>query len=118
MIAYELGYRAQLDARTSVTLSTYFNEYNDVRSTSITPVTLLPFFFQNNLEGHTAGAELSGTYQVLDNWSLHLGYDLLQEHLHVKPGQFDLEQCPQRNVGPAATGVPAFFGDAVRKSRI
>lgn len=100
VIAYELGYRAQLDARTSVTVSTYFNDYNDVRSTSITPVTLLPFFFQNNLEGHTAGAELSGTYQVLDNWSLHLGYDLLQEHLHVKPGQFDLDDALNETSDP------------------
>ncbi|HEY4339438.1 MAG TPA: TonB-dependent receptor plug domain-containing protein [Steroidobacteraceae bacterium] len=91
VIAYELGYRAELDARTTVSLSTYFNDYNDVRSTSFTPATLIPFFFQNNLEGHTYGAELSGNYQPLDNWTLHLGYDLLQEHLRVKPGQFDLD---------------------------
>jgi iron complex outermembrane receptor protein len=100
VIAYELGYRAQFDARTSITLSTYFNDYNDVRSTSFTPVTLLPFFFQNNLEGHTAGAELSGTYQILDNWSLHLGYDLLQEHLHVKPGQYDLDAALNETSDP------------------
>ncbi len=100
VIAYELGYRAQLDGRTFVTLSSYVNEYDDVRSTSITPVTLLPFFFQNNLEGHTAGAEFSSTYQVLDNWSLHLGYDLLQEHLHVKPGQFDLSNALNETSDP------------------
>jgi iron complex outermembrane recepter protein len=100
VIAYEAGYRAQLDGRTSITLSTYFNDYNDVRSTSYTPATLLPFFFQNNLEGHTAGAELSGTYQVLDNWSLHLGYDLLKEHLHVKPGQFDLDDALNETSDP------------------
>jgi iron complex outermembrane receptor protein len=100
VIAYELGYRAQLDGRTSVSLATYFNDYNDVRSTSFTPVTLLPFFFQNNLAGHTAGAELSGTYQVVENWSLHLGYDLLQEHLHVKPGQFDLDAALNETADP------------------
>ncbi|HEV2701585.1 MAG TPA: TonB-dependent receptor [Steroidobacteraceae bacterium] len=100
VIAYELGYRAQLDGKTTVTLSTYFNQYDDVRSTSITPVTLLPFFFQNNLEGHTAGAELSSNYEVLDNWSLHVGYDLLQEHLHVKPGQFDLSNALNETSDP------------------
>jgi iron complex outermembrane recepter protein len=100
VIAYELGYRAQLDARTSVTLSTYFNDYNDVRSTSYTPVTLLPFFFQNNLEGHTYGSELSVVYQALDNWKLHLGYDLLQEHLHVKPGEFDLDDALNETADP------------------
>jgi iron complex outermembrane recepter protein len=100
VIAYEAGYRAQLDGRTTVSLATYFNDYNDVRSTSYTPTTLIPFFFQNNLEGHTAGAELSANYQVLDNWSLHLGYDLLQEHLHVKPGQFDLDAALNETADP------------------
>ncbi|HEY6458150.1 MAG TPA: TonB-dependent receptor [Steroidobacteraceae bacterium] len=100
VIAYELGYRAQLDERTSMTLSTYFNDYNDVRSTSYTPATLIPFFFQNNLEGHTYGAELSVVYQALDNWKLHLGYDLLQEHLHVKPGEFDLDDALNETADP------------------
>jgi iron complex outermembrane receptor protein len=100
LIAYELGYRAQLDVRTSVALSTYFNDYNDVRSTSYTPATLIPFFFQNNLEGHTYGAEFSVVYQALDNWKLHLGYDLLQEHLHVKPGEFDLDDALNETADP------------------
>ena len=100
VIAYELGYRALLDERTSVTLSTYFNDYNDVRSTSYTPATLIPFFFQNNLEGHTYGAELSVVYQALDDWKLHLGYDLLQEHLHVKPGEFDLDDALNETADP------------------
>jgi iron complex outermembrane receptor protein len=100
VIAYELGYRAQVNARTSVTLSTYFNDYDDVRSTSFTPKTIIPLFFQNNLEGHTYGAEFSSNYQVLDNWSLHLGYDLLQEHLHVKPGQFDLDNALNETADP------------------
>jgi iron complex outermembrane receptor protein len=100
VIAYEAGYRAQVTTQTSVSLSTYYNDYNDVRSTGFTPTTILPFYFQNNLEGHTYGAELSGNYQVLDNWSLHLGYDLLQEHLHVKPGQFDLNDALNETADP------------------
>ena len=87
---------------------------------AITPVTLLPFFFQNNLEGHTYGAELSGTYQVLDNWSLHLGYDLLQEHLHVKPGQFDLDDAlnetsdPQQQVALRSSATLFGMLDSIR----
>ena len=100
VIAYEMGYRAQITGRTSLSLSTYFNDYNDVRSTSITPATIIPLYFQNNLEGHTYGAELTGTYQLLDNWSLHLGYDLLQEYLHVKPGTFDLDNALNETADP------------------
>ncbi len=50
----------------------------------------LPAVFANNLEGHTYGAELSATYEVLAGWRLHGGYNLLKESIHVKPGQVDL----------------------------
>jgi iron complex outermembrane receptor protein len=61
-----------------------------VRSVSFTPATIVPLYFQNNLEGHTWGVELSANYQVLENWSLHAGYDFLEENIRVRPGQFDL----------------------------
>ena len=98
--AYEVGYREQLNARLTSSISTFYNDYNDVRSTSITPATVIPFFFANNLEGHTYGAELSATIQVIDQWSLHLGYDLLKESLHVKPGQFDLSNAINETADP------------------
>ncbi len=100
VVAYESGYHAQLDSRTSLSVSMYFNDYTNVRSTSFTPATIIPLYFQNNLEGHTYGAELSGNYQVLDHWNVHLGYDLLQEHLHVKPGQFDLDDALNETSDP------------------
>jgi iron complex outermembrane recepter protein len=88
--AYELGYRGGLGSRVTGSISTFYNVYSDVRSTSFTPATIVPLYFQNNLEGHTWGAELSANYQVLENWSLHAGYDFLEENIRVKAGQFDL----------------------------
>jgi iron complex outermembrane receptor protein len=41
------------------------------------------------LDGTTHGFELSSSYQPLDWWQLHAGYDLLVEHLHVRAGQTD-----------------------------
>jgi len=98
--AYELGYRARITERITGSLSTYYNEYTDVRSTSLTPGTVIPFFFANNLEGHTYGAEVSASWQVLDEWSLHLGYDLLKEALRIKPGQFDLSNGLNETADP------------------
>ena len=86
VIAYELGYRAQLGQKVSGSISTFYNDYNDVRSVSFTPGTVIPFFFDNNLEGYTYGLELTANYQVLDWWRLHGGYDLLEEHIVVKSG--------------------------------
>ncbi|HWW20454.1 MAG TPA: TonB-dependent receptor [Steroidobacteraceae bacterium] len=100
LLAYELGYRAQFTSRFSSAVSTFYNVYSDVRSTSITPRTVLPFYFANNLEGHTYGLEFSGDYQLLDNWSLHGGYTLLREHLRVKPGQVDINDALNETADP------------------
>ena len=100
MIAYELGYRAQLSSTFTTSVSAFYNQYNDVRSTSITPGTILPFYFANNLEGDTYGLEFSGTYQVTEAWSLHAGYTLLRENLRVEPGQFDLSNATNETADP------------------
>jgi iron complex outermembrane receptor protein len=94
LIAYELGYRAAFGTQWSGSLSAFFNDYDHLRSTTATATTTyypfpFPVYFQNNLAGNTQGLELSGSYQPLDWWQLHAGYDLLLEHLHVRAGQVD-----------------------------
>ncbi|MEO9054164.1 MAG: TonB-dependent receptor [Steroidobacteraceae bacterium] len=100
VLAYELGYRVQLEQQVSASVSSFFNHYSDVRSTTLTPTTILPFFFANGLEGDTYGLEFSSNYQVSDTWSLHAGYILLKEHLHVKPGQTDINDALNETADP------------------
>jgi iron complex outermembrane recepter protein len=100
VVAYELGYRVQFDQQLSASVSSFFNHYNDIRSTTITPATLLPFFFANGLEGDTYGLEFTSNYQATDTWSLHAGYTLLKEHLHVKPGQIDINDALNETADP------------------
>jgi iron complex outermembrane recepter protein len=100
LLAYELGYRAQLNSVLEASVSSFYNRYDDVRSTSFTPGTILPLYFANNLEGHTYGLEFSGNYQATDDWSLHAGYTLLRETLRVKPGQFDLDDALNETADP------------------
>jgi len=78
LIAYELGYRARLGSKASASLSMFYNDYDNVRSLSYTPITIVPLFFANNLAGDTYGAELSMDYQIIDQWRLHGGYNLLE----------------------------------------
>jgi iron complex outermembrane recepter protein len=100
LIAYELGYRAQLTSKFTTSVSTFYNQYNDIRSTSFTPDTIIPLYFANNLEGDTYGLEFSSNYQVTGAWSLHAGYTLLRENLRVKPGQFDLSNATNETADP------------------
>lgn len=100
LIAYELGYRGQIGRRFSSSVSTFYNVYRDLRSTSFTPVTLLPFYFANNLQGDTYGIEFSGDYQAMPGWLLHAGYTLLKEHLRVAAGQVDINDALNETADP------------------
>jgi len=100
LIAYELGYRAQLGPKISTSISAFYNDYDHVRSLSFTPTTIIPLFFANNLEGETYGFEFSANYQILEWWRLHAGYDLLKEHIRVKPGQADINHAHNETADP------------------
>jgi iron complex outermembrane receptor protein len=89
LIAYEVGYRAQLGDKVSGSISTYYNDYSKIRSTTPSSPFGFPIYLQNNLEGETYGVEVSADYQMLDWWRLHVGYDFLKEHIHVRPGEVD-----------------------------
>lgn len=100
LIAWEAGYRARNTSAISTSASVFYNVYNNIRSISITPNTILPFFISNNVAGHAYGAELTGSLQLIDNWSLHAGYNFLQTRLHVKEGQFDLAEARNETADP------------------
>jgi iron complex outermembrane recepter protein len=98
LVAYELGYRGQPTSRLSAAVSTFYNDYDEVRSTSLSPPSPpfnlpLPLFFENNLEGETYGFELSADFQARPNWRLHAAYRLLRGDLEVKPGRFDFNNA-------------------------
>ncbi len=105
VITYELGYRAQLNPELSTSLSTFFNNYGDIRSAAYTPPPTplnqgLPIVFQNNLLAQTCGVELTADYQVLEGWRMHAGYDLLQENVWVVPGAKDINNALNETADP------------------
>jgi iron complex outermembrane receptor protein len=98
--AYELGYRAQFSDRFAASAALFYNDYSDVRSTAITPATVLPLFFQNNVAGEMHGLELGVDWQAADHWRLHASYDPIREHLRVRPGQFDFNAALNETADP------------------
>lgn len=100
VVAYELGYRARLHPKLTTSISVFYNEYSDIRSTSPTMPFIIPFVLQNNLEGETHGVEVSASYQALSWWRLHLGYNLLEEHIRVRPGEVDINNAMNETSDP------------------
>ncbi|MEO6994539.1 MAG: TonB-dependent receptor [Lacunisphaera sp.] len=100
VVAYEVGYRAQLAAHLIGSISAFYNQYDNVRSLSSTPATFLPLYFANDLDGETHGAELSLNYDLFNWWRLQAGYTLLKSAIHIRPGGTDLNNALNENSDP------------------
>ncbi len=86
LTAYELGYRAQPSAKSSLSISTFYNVYSDLRSVQYSPVTAFPLMFANGMSGDTDGLEAWGNYQMNEWWRMSAGGNWLHENLHFDPG--------------------------------
>lgn len=100
VVAYEVGYRAILGSQMLLSLALFHNDYSDIRSTNMTPATILPFFFENNVYGETQGFELNLNYQAVEWWQLQFGYNFLSQDLRVKSGAFDLNNAQNETADP------------------
>jgi iron complex outermembrane receptor protein len=91
VVAYELGWRVQARSNLALSLSTFYNQYDDLRSAEPgPPPSGIPITFENGVQGHSYGAELAASYQVSSHWRLRGGYTFLKENLSLKPGSADL----------------------------
>ncbi len=90
MIAYELGWRTQPTKTLSLSLSSFYNVYDNIRSAEPGPPPFgIPVTFGNGVRGNTYGAELAIISQVNGWWQLKGGYTFLKKDLSVKPGSKD-----------------------------
>ncbi len=86
VIAYELGYRAQVTDKLSFDTAAFYNHYN--RLSVITPAiqgSALPFDFTNSMRGDTYGVEIAATWNPTSWWKLHGAYSYLRLDLHADP---------------------------------
>jgi iron complex outermembrane recepter protein len=86
LTAYELGYRSQPSAKSSLSISTFYNVYSDLRSVQFSPGFAFPLMFANGMSGDTDGLEAWGNYQMNEWWRVSAGGNWLHENLHFDPG--------------------------------
>ena len=99
--AYELGYRGNPHARISFSASVFYNEYDDLRTVEITPVTLLPLRWGNLMEGSAYGFEAWANLQLTDWWRLSPGIRTLHKDLEFKEGSSQLIGVRQAGNDPS-----------------
>jgi iron complex outermembrane receptor protein len=90
LIAYELGYRVQLEPQLALSLATFLNNYDDLRSLSpLNPPLAFPVETGSGLRGRSAGAELAAEWQAAPGWRLRAGWTELRVHSERQPGNVD-----------------------------
>ena len=89
-LGYELGYRTQLHDRVSLSASSFYNDYDDLRSVEqANPPRPFPMIIANGLKGRSYGLELTADYNVTDWWRLHGGFTEMRINIHRQPGSTD-----------------------------
>jgi iron complex outermembrane receptor protein len=90
LIAYEAGYRGQFGDQFTLSVSGFYNDYDDLRTTSLLPsLTGVLAQLRNGMRGHTYGVEAWAQYSVNDWWRLSGGVTALHKDLKLKPGVVD-----------------------------
>jgi iron complex outermembrane receptor protein len=83
--AWELGFRFNPSVNLSLTLSTFYNIYNDLYSVEPLPNTLT-YQIQNGTQGDSRGVEFRARYAVNQWWRILGGYTYFYKKLENKPG--------------------------------
>jgi len=101
--AYELGARAQPGAMLSFSASAFYNEYDDLRSIELTPVTVLPLTWGNLIEGSSYGIEAWANLQINSWWRLSPGFRSLHKRLEFSEGSSGLVGVAQSGNDPTSS---------------
>jgi iron complex outermembrane recepter protein len=90
LIAYELGYRVQVNPRLALSVSSFYNDYTDLRSLEpLDPPQPFPVEISSGLQGTSVGAEFTADWRVAPSWRLRAGYTDLRVHTEDEPGTVD-----------------------------
>lgn len=91
LLSYEVGYRVQAQRQFSVSVATFYNDYDDLRSLErINPPAPSPVRIGNGLEGESYGVEVTADWSINNAWQVRAGYTGLRIDLRPKPASTDI----------------------------
>lgn len=81
LVAYELGFRIQRSELWSLSLATFYNNYNKLYSVESTADLPMAYYIKNGTEGYSTGMEFSGILRLFPMWRLRGGYTFFYKDL-------------------------------------
>ncbi|HET6655068.1 MAG TPA: TonB-dependent receptor [Gammaproteobacteria bacterium] len=104
LTAFDLGYRQQVSARGSFSVTLFDHRYDDLKTIERAPDGVFPLSFHNRMKGDVYGIEAWGSYQPLDWWRLSAGLYLQRRDLEFKPGATEVKPLGQAGDDPSHQG--------------
>ena len=90
LIAYELGYRVQVEPHLAFSLATFYNDYSNLRSLEpLDPPRPFPVEIGSGLLGRSVGAEFTADWRVTPTWRVRAGHTELRTRIEPQPGSLD-----------------------------
>jgi len=119
LIAYEAGYRTQINRNVYVDFTTFYNSYDDLQGYG--PLFLAPpppsappsyafigLPYANAIEGHTVGAEIVPDWKITPWWHVRGSYSYLHMALRDKAGFTDVGNLLSTYLGSSPGSVASF----------
>ena len=97
LVAYELGYRTQVNDKFSYDIALFYNVYDNLINFQAGPWQpygtnfIAPLNFMNGMTGETYGIEISADWAITDRWRISPCYSFLHMQLH-SPARRTVEQ--------------------------
>jgi iron complex outermembrane receptor protein len=113
LVAYELGLRAQPTSASSLSVSFFQHDYDDLRSIELTDVTVFPLLWGNGMEGEARGVEIWGDVDVTPWWRLSASYAYVDTNFAFKADASGIGGIAQAGIDPphrATVGSSFSFG--------
>jgi iron complex outermembrane receptor protein len=118
LIAYEAGYRAQINKNVYLDFTAFYNVYNDLQgygppfaAVANTPPPPHLFFvlpYANVVEGHTVGTEIAPNWKITHWWQVRGSYSFLHMQLKDKPGFTDVGNLLSSYMGSSPSSLVGF----------
>ncbi|HEY6467254.1 MAG TPA: TonB-dependent receptor [Candidatus Acidoferrales bacterium] len=99
LLAYEVGYRVDVNKSLSADISAFYNNYTNLRTAEpgapfveggATPTDVVfPFLAENKMSGGSYGIEPFFDYKPLKNWKIFGSYSYLQMDIHKNANSLD-----------------------------
>ena len=100
--AYEIGSRSQPSDAVALTITAFYNIYDDLRTVEPLPVVVLPLYWGNFLHGDSYGIDAWGNWQVNQWWRLSPGVAWVHEKFSFNPGASGLLGVGQHTDDPSS----------------